>query len=271
MDDFKKYIKNIFIEDPQKGLDEVLGKIDRQTKWSDDFLLLKGRYNLINEQANKNIINRSDYEVEANKINYAFISLLNEIKDDEIFFSIGTKSSLLHFENENAAHDEIENQILRSNKIKLHLIRGEKLFKEKEGLFYLRKYNSLSQFLNLKVLFLDFETLTQEEYIHLNRSISLVWKGLNEDRESFIHTLDRLNQLNDDFDVKVKVYGFNHLHFLKLYIFDDSCYFTVYHKLGKTKEHQKYPVFKIDNSSPLYPIFEAIFDNSWEKSKILIN
>ncbi len=271
MDDFKRYIKNIFIENPQKALDEVLGKIDRQTKSSDDFLLLKGRYNLINEQANKNIINGNEYEIEINRINNSFISLLNKINVDDGFFSIASQSKLLHFENEYAAHEEIKSEILRSNKIKLHLIRGGELFKNENGLFNLKKYKSVSQFLNLKILFIDFESLSQEEYLYLNNCISLNWKGLEVDREGFTHTIDSLKYLSEGFDVKVRVYGLNLLHFLKLYIFDNSCYFTVYHRLGKAKEHQQYPIFKIESSSPLYSVFEAIFDNSWEKSKVIIN
>lgn len=265
----------MYINSPQKAFDYILNRVDKLSKKYDDFLLLKGRHILINEQLNKNIISRNECEIELNKINNSFFALLNDGDDDEdSIFEISKKSNIAHYENEFAAHEDIKNEILRSKKIKLHLIRGTRLFKEDEGLFYLGRYltqgHKINSLLNVKILFMNFSDLSEDDYTFLTQNINVKWKELIEDKNGFHKTIERIKALNEDFDIKVKLYEVKSFHYFKLYIFDDACFFTVYHKLGKAKEHQQYPIFKIGKDTPFYSVLESVFDMTWDKSTITI-
>ena len=263
-------IKLNYTRNAKETFETLLSIMDKQSGKYDDFLILKARHDLINRQFNQNIVSREDYEVELNQINIAFFDFLNNVNNKDLLSNSTLKSELLSFNDEAAAYDEIREEILKSRKIKLHCIRGSKLFKENQGLFDLLRYEPGVQkpnmFLDFKVLLLDYNNLNENEYEALKQGITINWRGLEVDRGKLAKTVDRIKSINEKYTCRVRLYNVNMFQHIKLFMFDSNCYFTFYHKLGKIAKHQEYPLFKVRSNSPLYLILERIFDTTWQNS-----
>lgn len=171
------------------------------------------------------------------------------------------------YKNEIEAHPEIEKELINSKKHKIYIIKGNKLFKENEGLLYLKKYKKadfhpLHEF---QVLLLDFDNTSNEQYERLRENISASWENREDDTNTQHRTVNTINSLKPNFNIKYRVYNPNNFQYFKMFIFDDYCYFTIYHRIG-IKPHQDYRFIKVGNKTPIYESLESIFDTNWEKA-----
>jgi hypothetical protein len=173
------------------------------------------------------------------------------------------------YKNEEEAHPDIEKDLMKSKKVKLYAIRGSRLFKEEDGLFYLKRYKKgkIEPLQVCQVLLLDFSPVTQEQYNKIQENVNLKWTTREEDTKTQQNTVKIINSLKSDYNIEAKLYQQSDFQYFKMFIFDDYCYFTIYHKVGNAKEHQEYRLIKAKYGDPMYESLESIFDANWKKAK----